>query len=127
MSYTIKESVVNPQKRADVSGSASLFAKDLGHWELDTVVSSRGKSKACAATFVERKTRMNIASKMPDRTAHPKEVAFGVLASQYPNIAFQTATADPGKRVRLHCQLGNTYTKYRCTSQTLIRPGSALQ
>ena len=29
----------------------------FGHWELDTVVSGRGKSKACVATFVERKSR----------------------------------------------------------------------
>ncbi|PFJ11258.1 IS30 family transposase, partial [Bacillus cereus] len=24
----------------------------FGHWELDTIVSSRGKSKGCFATFV---------------------------------------------------------------------------
>ena len=30
---------------------------NIGHWELDTVVSSRGKSKACLSTFVERKSR----------------------------------------------------------------------
>lgn len=28
----------------------------IGHWELDTVVSSRGKNKGCLATFLERKT-----------------------------------------------------------------------
>ena len=28
---------------------------EFGHWELDTVVSSRGKSKGCFATFVEMK------------------------------------------------------------------------
>ena len=27
----------------------------FGHWELDTVVSSRGKSKGCLATFLDRK------------------------------------------------------------------------
>ncbi|MBM6651846.1 IS30 family transposase, partial [Megamonas funiformis] len=26
--------------------------KTFGHWELDTIVSSRGKAKACLATFV---------------------------------------------------------------------------
>lgn len=40
----------------------------FGHWELDTVVSSRGKSNACVATFIERKTRHQLALKMPDRT-----------------------------------------------------------
>jgi IS30 family transposase len=69
----------------------------FGHWELDTVVSSRGKSKACAATFIERKTRFYVAIKMPNRTAHAMEVAFGVAASQYPQRVFQTATTDRGK------------------------------
>lgn len=31
--------------------------KTSGHWELDTIVSSRGESKGCFATFVERKSR----------------------------------------------------------------------
>lgn len=30
----------------------------FGHWERDTVVSGRGKSKGCVATFMERKTRL---------------------------------------------------------------------
>ncbi|SIR70061.1 transposase, IS30 family [Paenibacillus macquariensis] len=38
----------------------------FGHWELDTVVSSRGKSKACVATLIERKTRLYTTIKMPD-------------------------------------------------------------
>lgn len=77
----------------------------FGHSELDTVVSSRGKSKACAATFVERKTRMYIALKMPDRTSHSMEVAFGVLASQYPSSALLTATADRGKEFACYANL----------------------
>lgn len=41
----------------------------FGHWELDSVVSSRGESKGCFATFVERKSRLYTAIKTPDRTA----------------------------------------------------------
>ena len=73
--------------------------ESFGHWELDTVVSSRGKSRACAATFIERKTRMYLALKMPDRTAHSMEIAFGVIASQYPQKTFLTATTDRGKEI----------------------------
>ena len=36
----------------------------FGHWDLDTVVSSRGNSKG-----LERKTRFYLAFKIPDRTA----------------------------------------------------------
>ena len=35
----------------------------FGHWELDSVVSSKGESKACFATFVELKTRFYVAIK----------------------------------------------------------------
>ena len=41
----------------------------FGHWELDTVVSSRDKSKGCLATFLMRTTRFYLAFKIPDRTA----------------------------------------------------------
>lgn len=47
----------------------------FGHWELDTVVSGRGKSKGCVATFIERKTRLYTAIRMPDRTALSMEIA----------------------------------------------------
>jgi IS30 family transposase len=79
--------------------------ESFGHWELDTVVSSRGNSRACAATFIERKTRQYVAVKMPDRTAHSMEVAFGVVASQYPQGTFQTATTDRGKEFACYKQL----------------------
>ncbi|GAC43696.1 transposase and inactivated derivative, partial [Paenibacillus popilliae ATCC 14706] len=49
--------------------------KTFGHWELDTVVSGRGKCKGCVATFVERKTRLYTAILMPDRTALSMEIA----------------------------------------------------
>ncbi len=60
----------------------------FGHWELDTVVSSRGKSKACVATFAERKTRLYLAVKMPDRTSTSLEKAFGVIAASFPKGTF---------------------------------------
>ena len=51
-------------KRAKEVKKRNTFA----HWELDTVVSSRGKSKGCLAIFVERKTRFYIALSMVDRS-----------------------------------------------------------
>jgi len=82
----------------------------FGHWELDTVVSSRGKSKACVATFNERKTRHYLALRMPDRNAS-MEVAFGVVASQYPQAqaAFPTATVDRGKEFACYANLENSH------------------
>ncbi|MNI60039.1 Integrase core domain protein [compost metagenome] len=83
--------------------------KTFGHWELDTVVSNRGKSKGCLATFIERKTRLYTAIQMPDRTALSMEIAFGVAASQYPARAFQTATTDRGKEFACYLSLEATH------------------
>lgn len=79
----------------------------FGHLELDTVVSSRGQSKACTATFMERKTRLYFAVKMPDRTAHSMEIAFGVASSQYPQGSFKTATTDRGQEFACYTALEN--------------------
>lgn len=79
--------------------------ESFGHWELDTIVSGRGKSKGCVATFIERKTRLYTAILMPDRTAQSMEIAFGVVASPYPTGVFQTATADRGKEFACYAKL----------------------
>ena len=41
----------------------------LENRDLDTVVSSRGKSKGCLATFVERQTRFYMALKIENHSA----------------------------------------------------------
>ncbi|MCM3131119.1 IS30 family transposase (plasmid) [Paenibacillus urinalis] len=81
----------------------------FGHWELDTVVSSRGKSKACVATFIERETRLYTAIKMPDRTALSMEIAVGVATAQHPLGTFQTATVDRGKEFACFHDLEDTH------------------
>ncbi|MFL1696353.1 IS30 family transposase, partial [Weissella kandleri] len=41
---------------------------EFGHWEVDTVLSSRGQSKECLATFVERHSRFLWAIKIKNRS-----------------------------------------------------------
>ena len=69
----------------------------VGHWELDTMVSSRGKSKGCLATFAERKTRFYIALKIPDRTADSMKQAIKEVVGKYPKALFKSSTTDRGK------------------------------
>lgn len=76
--------------------------EQFGHWELDTVVSSRGKSKGCMATFAERKTRLYLALKIPDRTAISMKQAVSQVAKALPLAAFKTATVDRGKEFALY-------------------------
>lgn len=58
------------------------------HWELDSVVSSRGESKACFATFVELKTRFYVAIKMPDRSKNSMLEAIKQLTSNIPKEVY---------------------------------------
>ncbi|WP_050184066.1 IS30 family transposase [Domibacillus robiginosus] len=79
--------------------------QSFGHWELDTVVSGRGKSKGCVATFVERKTRWYVAVKMTDRSADSMETTIRDLYSRMPKQVFKTATTDRGKEFSCYAVL----------------------
>lgn len=71
--------------------------KYFGHWELDTVVSSRGKSKGCFATFVEMKSRFYIAIPMEDRSKESMYKAIQKLMNSLPKAALKSFTSDRGK------------------------------
>lgn len=87
--------------------------KEVGHWEVDTVVSGLGKSKACFATLAERKTRYYIAVWMPDRKAETMEKAVIQALSQYPSAMVKSITCDRGSEFanwqkieeKLHCNV----------------------
>ncbi len=70
--------------------------KEFGHWEVDTVVSGRGKTKSCFATLAERKTRYYIAIKIPNRNADTMAAAIVKELSKFPKQAVKTITCDRG-------------------------------
>ena len=70
--------------------------KEAGHWEADTVVSGQGKSKACFATLAERKTRLYLAMKIPDRKAETMAAAIVFMLSEVPSKLVKTITCDRG-------------------------------
>ncbi len=70
------------ERPKDVKGRTTF-----GHWELDSMVSSRGESKDCFATFVERKSRLYTAFKTPDRTAASMQTAITTLYNMLPRGA----------------------------------------
>ena len=71
--------------------------ESFGHWELDTVVSSRGKSKACLSTFVERKSRYLIAQVMDDRKSATFNLHCFEVFESISNTLIKTFTVDRGK------------------------------
>jgi IS30 family transposase len=68
--------------------------KEAGHWEADTVVSGQGKSKTCFATLAERKTRLYLAMKIPDRKADTMAAAIISMLSDIPGELVKTITCD---------------------------------
>jgi len=62
-------------RAANAARSIDLRPKDInerlqvGHWEMDTVYSGKGCSPPCLLTLTERKARVEITRKIPDRTA----------------------------------------------------------
>ena len=71
--------------------------ESIGHWELDTVVSSRGKSKACLSTFVERKSRYLIAQVMDNRKSTTFNLHCFKAFEHISNKLIKTFTVDRGK------------------------------
>ena len=88
--FIVGESISNRPKEVE-------DRKSFGHWELDTIVSSRGKSKGCLATFVERKSRLYTAVKMVDRTSNSMKKAITQIYRALPPASFKTGTTDRGK------------------------------
>ena len=84
-----------------------------GHWDADTVVSGRGKNKACFATLAERKTRFYIAVKIPDRKTRTIENAIAAALSVFPFQLVKIITCDRGTEFanwlqieeQLHCEV----------------------
>ena len=76
--------------------------EEFGHWELDTVVSGKGQSKNCLATFIERKSRLYTALSIPDRTSASMLGAIKYLCKCLPINAFKSATTDRGREFACH-------------------------
>ena len=71
--------------------------ESAGHWELDTVVSSRGKSKARLSTFVERKNRYLIAQVMDNRKSTTFNLICFKVFEPISNKLIKTFAVDRGK------------------------------
>ena len=70
--------------------------RSFGHWEVDTVLSSRGQAKDCLVTFVERKTRLVWAIKAPNRTSVALNEAFNQFMARF-GTTVKSITVDHGE------------------------------
>ncbi len=71
-----------------------------GHWEMDTVYNGTQGSPACLLTLTERTSRVEIARKIPDRTAESIRAELDAMERQIGSLRFRTLfksiTADNG-------------------------------
>jgi len=61
-----------------------------GHWEMDTVYSGKEGSPSCLLTLTERKARVEIARKIPDRTAKSVRAELDAMERQIGSLRFRT-------------------------------------
>ena len=69
------------------------------------MVSSKGQSKGCLATFIDRKTRFNIAVKMENRTNDSMFLAISSLYNTLSSKVLKTFTVDRSKEFACYKQV----------------------
>jgi IS30 family transposase len=73
--------------------------EEFGHWEMDSVIGKRGKSKNALLVLTERKTRDEIIFKLPEHTATEVVKAVDRLERKWGGMfkkVFKTITVDNG-------------------------------
>lgn len=73
--------------------------EEFGHWEMDSVIGQRGKSKNTLLVLTERKTRDEIIFKLPDHTDEAVVSALDRLERKWGDMfrqVFKTITVDNG-------------------------------
>lgn len=101
-----KEKVVRTQKRVQAGKSITARPKEVkyrnefGHWEMDTVVGPKGKSKNVLLVLTERKTRYELVRKLPDKSSASVVQALDRmerdLSEKIFRMLFKTITIDNG-------------------------------
>ena len=90
----------NAERSIDKRSEEINDRKEVGHWEIDTVYSGKDCSPSCLLTLTERKTRVEIARKIPDRTADSIVMEIDKIERQLGSSRFRklfiSITADNG-------------------------------
>ena len=135
-----KYNKVKKQKRAEAGErienrpEAINNREEFGHWEMDSVIGQRGKSKNTLLTLTERKTRAEIIFKLPDHSAEAVVAAVDRLEKRWGEMfktVFKTITVDNGTEFAYCTELersaigGGKRTKmYYCHPYTSCERGS---
>ncbi len=87
-----------PRRHSRVANAARSISKrpqkanertEFGHWEIYTVVGAQGCAPDCMLTLTERKTRLEVTRKLPDRTAASVVTEVDKLERQLGSVSFR--------------------------------------
>ena len=108
--------------------------EEFGHWEMDSVIGQRGKSKNTLLVLTERKTRDEIIFKLPDKTAEAVVDALDALERKWGGMfkqVFKSITVDNGSEFayceELECSIlgeGKRTQLYYCHPYSSYERGS---
>ena len=98
------------EERPEAAGSR----EEAGHWEMDCVVSGKGKGKAALLVLTERKSRKELIRKMPEKTQKSVKKALDRLEREYGTRfteVFKTITVDNGSEFLNSAELESSVRK----------------
>lgn len=85
---------------------------EFGHWEIDTVVCKKSKHEPALLTMTERKTRMEIIRRIPNRSAKSVFLTLDKMARDIGcdfNKVFKSFTADNGSEFAFLSNIAEAY------------------
>ncbi|MGI6552262.1 MAG: IS30 family transposase [Bacillota bacterium] len=94
--------------------AAANTREEAGHWEMDCVVSGKGKGKAALLVLTERKFRKEITRKMPEKTQKSVKKTLDRLEREYGarfSEVFKTITVDNGSEFLNSVELESSIRK----------------
>jgi len=98
------------EERPEAAGSR----EEAGHWEMDCVVSGKGKGKAALLVLTERQSRKELIRKMPEKTQKSVKKALDRLEREYGTRfteVFKTITVDNGSEFLNSAELESSVRK----------------
>lgn len=124
-----KYNKVKKQKRAEAGESIENrpeiinSREEFGHWEMDSVLGCRGKSKNTLLTLTERKTRAEIIFKLNNHSAEEVVAAVDRLEKRWGELfktVFKSITVDNGTEFAYCEELGEIRNRSRKENKDVL-------
>lgn len=116
-------------KSIELRDKSILSREEFGHWEMDSVIGARGRSKNALLVLTERKTRQEIIFKVSNHSAEEVVRHLDFLEAKWGGLfkqVFKTITVDNGNEFSMASELekGGRTKVYYCHAYCSSERGS---